>query len=33
MLDAALAEFGQHGVAATRIEDIAHAVGLSKGGI
>lgn len=33
ILDAALAEFGKRGFAAARIEDIAHAVGLSKGGI
>ena len=33
ILDAALAEFSRHGFAAARIEDIATAVGLSKGGI
>lgn len=33
ILDAALAEFSRHGFSAARIEDIARAVGLSKGGI
>jgi AcrR family transcriptional regulator len=33
ILDAALAEFGEHGFASTRIDDIATRCGLSKGGI